>query len=159
MSRWPAKIASGICSLLALLGVSDCNSKRSEDTGTITVKEVITKHAKAPMGESIIPVSRALARSSVLLLTTNSTAEEGRKISIAVDYDKYGQMWAYMYTDQSEFASAFPGGGKFVEMTFPDAFTMVRSDGRFAGIFINSSGASSYPIPAQLFDDVARGLR
>ncbi|MCA9125336.1 MAG: hypothetical protein KDB11_34430, partial [Planctomycetales bacterium] len=71
-----ARLARLLCSLLACVGISGC--QRSEPSATNSshprpesgqIKQLIESFANAPLGESIIEVSRGLAQCNILLPT------------------------------------------------------------------------------------------
>ena len=68
-------------------------------------------------------------------------------------------MWAYAYTSQSELLRAFPQGTPYVEIAFPAFFDIIKKDGSFAGIFLNSGSDCSYPVVGELFSEVSALLK
>lgn len=129
----------------------------SQDAQPMNLNETLAKYVDSPVGESIAPVARALVRSRVLVAIQEAPSSEGT-ISLKVSTDNQERMWAYIYTDESEFSAAFPDGGPYAEMQFSDAFKIVSADRRFGGIFINRKPKRMYLIPREVFPDVVEAL-
>jgi hypothetical protein len=53
----------------------------------------------------------------------------------------------------------FPQGSPYAELEFKDFFQIIEQNEKFAGIFLNSSSDSSYPIPRELFEKVKEILQ
>ena len=75
---------------------------------------------------------------------------------VKIGPDREGRLYAY--TSRAEFTKAFPEGGAFAEMSFPDIFKIVETDQQFAGIYLNSASDARFLIPRELFDHVRRAL-
>ncbi len=124
----------------------------------MTLHDILAAHVDTPLGESIVPVTRALANSSVLVATREDPRETEGTLPLKVSTDNEGRLWAYKYIDEKEFSAAFPEGGYYVEMSFRDAFNIVRANQQFGGIFINRSPELMYLIPKDVFPEVERVL-
>jgi hypothetical protein len=145
------------CVIGAVLIVG-CNKSDSEPKTEMSLHQTLVKYHDAPIGESIKPVTEALATSSLLVAIEEAPEPDTHTLKFKVSTDKAGQLWVYLYSDEQEFSAAFPEGGHFVEMAFPDAFNVINSDQRFGGIFINRSPELMYLIPRAMFSDVAEAL-
>ena len=143
-----------MCGIVLVALESGCAPEQhSQESQAMTLNETLAKYVGAPVGSSILPVARALANSSVLIpvqeLSPESrnlkfeptTDNDGRFSGYTstdksefpshkrrVGKDNQGRFWAYIYTDERRFLSAFPEGGPFTVMTFPDAFKIVSGD-------------------------------
>jgi hypothetical protein len=128
----------------------------------MNAEQVIRQHLNSPVGESIEPISRALAAQTVFVGTEGVTpTQDGKitgKIRLKTGADVHGHLWVYAYTSQAEFHKAFPQGGAFAEMSFPEVFKIVEREQQFAGIYLNSASDTGYPIPRELFDQVRNAL-
>lgn len=96
------------CSILMLIATG-CNS---QDAQPMTLNETLAKYVDSPVGESIAPVAQALAHSPVLVAIQEAPSSKG-SITLKVSTDNQERLWAYIYTDENEFSSAFPGGGPY----------------------------------------------
>lgn len=132
-----------------------CDSKVDEP---MTIHETLAAHVDSQLGDSIVLVTRALATTSVLVATRDNPTKTTGTLPLKVASDNENRLWAYMYTDVKEFSAAFPEGGHYVEMAFPDAFEIVNANEQFGGIFINRSPKLMYLIPKDVFADVERVL-
>ncbi|HUE73842.1 MAG TPA: SseB family protein [Pirellulaceae bacterium] len=128
----------------------------------MNAEQVIRQHANSPVSDSIEPISKVLAAQTVFVGTEGVTpTQDGKitgKIRLKTGADNQGRVWVYAYTSRAEFHKAFPQGGAFAEMSFPDLFKIVESEQQFAGIYLNSASDASYPIPRELFDQVRNAL-
>jgi hypothetical protein len=128
----------------------------------MNAEQIIRQYRNSPVGDSIGPITKALAAQSVFVGTADVTpTQDGKitgKIQLKTDADNRGRMWVYAYTSRAEFSKAFPDGGPYAEMSFPDLFEIVERDQQFAGIFLNSASDASLPISRELFGDVRRVL-
>ena len=160
-----ARLARLLCSLLACVGISGC--QRSEPSATNSshprpesgqIKQLIESFANAPLGESIIEVSRGLAQCNILL-PTQDVHEQGKPLRLKTSADNEGNEWVYAYTDESELLAAFPDGSPYVQLKFADAFMIVERDSRFGGMFINHTAKYQYLIPREVFGTVKNELK
>jgi len=144
-----------MCGILFVLLASGCESQQELP---MTLNEILIKYDKAPVGESLVPVTRALATASVIVPLHELPSSESGKLSLKVSIDNRGQPWAYVYTDSNEFYSTFPEGGPFAEMKFVEVFEIVAADEKFGGSFINRTPELMYLIPRELFAQVTETL-
>ncbi len=132
------------------------------DDAPMTVEQLIRQFRNAPMGQSIGPVTKALAAQSVWVGTEGVTpTRDGKivgKMCLKTGADNQGRAWVYAYTSRAEFSKAFPDGGPFAEMSFPDLFELVDKDQQFAGLVLNSTSDAMCPIPRELFGHVRQAL-
>lgn len=144
------------CSILtAVVLQTGCGRNQSSPT-PLSYDQAIRRYQNSPVGESIEPITRALATNWVYVGTENLTPTAdgkivGDKMRLKVSTDNRGGIWACAYTSRAEFDKAFPNGGPFAEMAFSDVFGIVDADNRFAGLHLNSASDSQYPIPRELF--------
>ena len=151
---------------LAVFTLLGCDRKESATSKpTMTIEQIIQAHVDSPVGVSIGPITESLAKQSVFIATAEvAPTQDGKltgtsKIQFKVGKDNQGRPWAYAYTSEAQFSKAFPQGGPFAEMSFPDVFKIIESDPKFAGIYLNSASDTFYPIPRELFDHVTRALQ
>ncbi len=140
-----------------------CDRRESTATVPMSTEQVIHQYRNSPIGDSIGPITQALAAQSVFVGTEGVTpTREGKiidKIRLKTGVDNQGRSWVYAYTSRAEFSKAFPDGGPFTELSFSDLFAIAEKDQKFAGIFLNSASDSYFPIPRELFGDVSRALQ
>jgi hypothetical protein len=137
--------------LLARVGIAGRQPTRQSDR--LAIKPLLNFYKNVPLGKSIDDVSRGLAKCAVYI-ATEIRHEPGQPIMMKSDNDKYGGLWAYIYTDEAELQTAFPQGTPFLKMRFGSVFRIVERDSRFGGIFINHTREYTYLIPRPIFDDV-----
>jgi hypothetical protein len=125
----------------------------------MSIEQVIHKYHSSRLGDSIGPVSQALAKQLVLVATDNVATTRSTTLRLKTAEDNQGRTWAYAYTSEAEFLKALPPGSAFAELRFPDLFDIVNRDARFAGIFLNSASDISYPIPREVFLEVKQALQ
>jgi len=151
-----------VLALLLNSALVSCSRKESTATAPMNAEQIIRQWRNSPVGDSIGPITRALAAQSVFVPTEGVTpTQEGKitgKMRFKIGSDKEGRLWVYVYTSRAEFSKSFPAGGTFVEMSFLDIFKIVETDQQFAGIYLNSASDARFPIPRVLFDHVRRAL-
>jgi len=148
-----------------ILGVifSSCGRNGSTADEPMGIEQIISRYHSSPIGDAIDPITKSLATNSVFVGTEDVTpTKDGKivgKLRLKTGVDNQGRNWAYAYTSRAEFDKAFPRGGPFAEMSFPDFFKVIELNGRFAGINLNSASDTSCPIPKELFERVKRILK
>lgn len=130
----------------------------------MTTEKIIRQNANTPLGQSIVPVARSLAKQTLMVATESAPTAEPTTVRLdtlrfRTAQDNQGRMWAYAYTTQAELLRAFPQGTPYAELDFKAFFGIIDRDGRFAGIFLNAGSDASYPIPREVFDDVKEVLQ
>jgi len=132
------------------------------DAAPMTAEQLIRQLSNAPIGNSIGPITKALAAQSVWVGTEGVTPTRDGKIvgnmCLKTGADNQGREWVYAYTSRAEFSKAFPDGGPFAEMSFPDLFEIVDKDQQFAGLVLNSTSDAMCPIPRELFGYVRQAI-
>ena len=123
------------------------------ETG-LPLKDLIARYRFSSPNESITPIAKVLVKSTLLVAVEEEPEPDAKAIKFTVTTDQEGKLWACMYTDQEEFSSAFPKGGKVHEMWFPLALKTINQDNRFEGIIINDSFMYQYKIPRVMFDNI-----
>lgn len=118
------------------------------------LEDLIAKYRRKSDHTSIGPISRTLARSTLLVAVEENPAPDDETVKFRVTTDEEDKLWAYMFTDQEEFSLEFPNGGQFRKMWFPDAFRIINRDKRYGGIQINSSPKYKYQIEWVMFDNI-----
>jgi hypothetical protein len=141
-----------------------CDRSEPKRVSAVTTEEIIRQNKNLPIGESIGPVGRSLAKHSVFVATENSPSTKPttvtlNKLRFRTAQDNQGRMWAYAYTTQSELLRTFPQGTPYAELAFKDFFGIIERDGKFAGIFLNSGSDASYAMPRELFEKLKEVLR
>jgi hypothetical protein len=151
-----------LVAIIVSLALPGCDRKEGTATAPMSTEQIIRQYRNSPMGDSIGPITKALAAQSVFVGTVDVTpTRDGKivgKICLKTGADNEGHIWVYAYTSRTEFSKAFPEGGPFAEMSFPDLFAMVDKDRQFRGIFLDSVSDTSLPIPRELFSHVRRAL-
>ena len=137
----------------SIIGCSDSETTNEVAGKAMTFKETVQSSRNSPVEESVDAVAASLANSSVLVAT------EGSETRWKTAVDNNGDVWAYFYTDESELLKAIPEGATYVEMRFPDAFSVIESNSQFRGIYLNSASEEFYPIPQELFTQVSRVIK
>ena len=158
-------VLSAIILGIVLAGPAACDrSPPKPATRAMTTEEIIRQNAKVPVGQSIVPITRSLAKRTVFVATESAPSSEPTaaaldKLRFRTAQDNQGRMWAYAYTTQAELLRTFPQGSPYAELDFKQFFGIIERDGRFAGIFLNSGSDASYPIPREVFERVNEVLR
>jgi hypothetical protein len=138
------------------------NRRKSMATVPTNVEQMIRQYRNLPIGKSVGPITKALAVQSMLVGTVGVTpTQDGKivgKICLKTGADNQGRQWVYAYTSRAEFSKAFPEGGLFAEISFPDLFGIVEKDQECGGLFLNSVSNASMPIPRELFGYVRQAL-
>src|SRR5262245_60203791 len=101
----------------------------------MAITDILKVAQTQPVEQTIGSVTQALAQKPVFV--SAKVTPEG-EVRFQVGADAQGQLWVYVYTDQTEFSKAFPNGGPYAEMDLVDVFTSIAADPKFGGIFINS---------------------
>jgi hypothetical protein len=155
----PLRCVAALVVIACVTGPAACERAAPKPTNTMTTEEIIRQIANAPVGQSVVPISAALATRTVFVSTdsapsTGPTAADPVTLRFRTAQDNQGRTWAYAYTTQAELLRSFPQGSPYVELAFRDFFDHIERDARFAGIFLNSGSDSSYPIPREVFEAV-----
>ena len=143
------------CSLLLVLTFAGCERKSSPAIDSMTTEQIILHYRDTPVSDSIDSVAKSLSKQSVYVGTEEvAKTEDGElkgTLRLRTGLDNQGRPWVYAYTSETNLSSAFPNGSPFVEMSFANLFKIVEPDQKFAGIYLNSSSDTFYPIPRELF--------
>ncbi len=146
-------------SLFMILFALGCDDKNSASTTPMTTEQLLQRYSKTPVGESIAPIAKSLGTEKVMVGIESSLSENPGKMQLKVNADRFGRIWAYAYTSESEFLKVLPAGTRFARLGFADLFKIVQQDQRFAGIVLNSGSDTAYFIPRELFADVQKQLQ
>jgi hypothetical protein len=104
--RWIGIFAIIAC--VALGETASCDrSPATPTTKAMTTEEIIRQKANTPVGQSIVPIARSLAKRTVFVATESApstvpTTITFDKLRFRTARDNQGRLWAYTYTTQAE---------------------------------------------------------
>lgn len=114
----------------------------------ITLKDMLNASKNQPIEKTMSTVAEGLADAYILVAVSAPTPDD---IEFMMATDNAGKLWLYCFTDEDEFSKAFPSGGQFAEMAFPDLFQTIEPEERFGGVILNSKSEAKYPVPRAMF--------
>lgn len=158
-------VAAAVVAGALLAGLAGCERPAPQPPReAVSTEEIIRRNANAPVGQSIEPVARSLAKRTVFVASDSAPSTERGAVTqdrlrFRTAHDNQGRLWAYAYTAQAELSRAFPQGSPYVELDFGDFLGIIDGDARFAGIFLDSGSDASYPIPREVFEKAREVLR